>query len=167
MKKILITVLVLTFTLSFNAVLFAQTAIPVTETPDQNMSRAAQYYIGDTNELMMKVNIWGRVLKPGQYFVPSTTDLITLISVAGGPADKSRMDNVRIVRSTEGGSEVIEVNIKKYLKTGDAREIPQLKPEDTIIVTGSMWYLASQIVTIVSQLAIVANVYYWLVIKGA
>ena len=145
----------------------AQTPVKIADEPVPSMSRAAQYYIGDTNELMMKVNIWGRVLKPGQYFVPSTTDLITLISVAGGPADKSRMDNVRIVRSVEGGSEVIEVNIKKYLKTGDAREIPQLKPEDTVIVTGSMWYLASQIVTVISQLAIVANVYYWLVIKGA
>jgi len=130
------------------------------------MDRAAQYYIGDANELLMRVNIWGRVQKPGQYFVPSTTDLITLISAAGGPADKSRLDNVRIVRSSEGGSEVIEVNIKRYLKTGDIREIPQLKPEDTVIVSGSMWYLVSQVVGVVAQFAIVANVYYWLIVKG-
>ena len=130
------------------------------------MTRAAQYYVGEENELMMKVNIWGRVERPGQYFVPSTTDLITLISLAGGPADKSRLDNVKVVRSGVGGAEVIEVNIKKFLKTGDVRLIPQLEPEDTILVSGSAWYLASQIAGVVAQLSIVANVYYWFFVRG-
>jgi len=145
----------------------AQAGSQVSGGAQPGMSRAAQYYIGDMNELMMKVNVWGRVQKPGQYFVPSTTDLITLISVAGGPADKSRLDNVKIVRSSETGSEVIEVNIKKYLETGDPRLIPQLKPDDTIIVSGSVWYLAGQIVGVIAQFAIVANVYYWFFVRGA
>lgn len=134
--------------------------------PD-NMTRAAQYYIGDMNELMMRVNVWGRVLKPGQYYVPSTTDLITLISAAGGPAEKCRLDNVHIVRSGEGGSQVIEVDVRKYLKTGDSSLIPVLKPEDTVIVSGSMWYLISQVAVVAAQFAIMANVYYWLFVKGA
>ena len=84
-------------------------------TQTRPLSRAAQYYIGEEGELLIKVNIWGRVRQPGQYFVPSNTDLITLISVAGGPAEKSRLDNVRVVRNTKAGSEIILVNIKKYL----------------------------------------------------
>jgi len=126
----------------------------------KNVETGAQYFIGDENQLMMMVNVWGRVEHPGQYFVPSDTDLITLISVAGGPADKSRLDNVRLVRSSTHGSEVIRVNIKKFLKTGDRSLIPDLKPEDTIIMSGSMWFVFSSIITVVSQLAIVANVYY-------
>ena len=110
-----IIVLSLMFALALNLPVQGQTPSQVTGSPQQSISRAAQYYIGDMNELMMKVNIWGRVQKPGQYFVPSTTDLITLISVAGGPAEKSRLDNVKVVRSGAGGSEVIVVNIKKYL----------------------------------------------------
>ncbi len=120
----------------------------------------AQYFIGDENQLMMMVNVWGRVEKPGQYFVPSNTDLITLISVAGGPADKSRLDNVQLIRSSRLGSEVIKVNIKKFLKTGDRTLIPELLPEDTIVVSGSMWFVFSSVILVVSQLAIVANVYY-------
>ena len=162
-----IIVLSLMFALALNLPVQGQTPSQVTGSPQQSISRAAQYYIGDMNELMMKVNIWGRVQKPGQYFVPSTTDLITLISVAGGPAEKSRLDNVKVVRSGAGGSEVIVVNIKKYLETGDQRLIPQLQPDDTIIVSGSLWYLTSQIVGVVAQLAIVANVYYWMFVKGA
>jgi polysaccharide export outer membrane protein len=129
------------------------------------LSRAAQYYIGKEGELLIKVNVWGRVRQPGQYFVPSNTDLITLISVAGGPAEKSRLDNVRIVRNTQSGSEIIIVNIKKYLKTGDQRLIPQLQPEDTVIMSGSIWYVVSNVVTVVAQLAIVANVYYFFFVR--
>jgi len=132
---------------------------PQVSTP-RSAGPGAQYFIGDENQLMMMVNVWGRVEKPGQYFVPSDTDLITLISVAGGPADKSRLDNVRLVRAGSAGSEVVKVNIKKFLKTGDRSLIPELQPEDTIIVSGSMWYVISTVVTVVSQLAIVANVYY-------
>lgn len=129
------------------------------------LSRAAQYYIGDEGELLIKVNIWGRVRQPGQYFVPSNTDLITLISVAGGPAEKSRLDNVRVVRNTESGSEIIIVDIKKFLKTGDQRLIPLLEPEDTVIMSGSIWYVVTNIVTVVAQLAVVANVYYFFFIR--
>ncbi|TKJ42352.1 hypothetical protein CEE37_01335 [candidate division LCP-89 bacterium B3_LCP] len=129
-------------------------------TVPKQVESGAQYFIGDENQLLMQVNVWGRVEMPGQYFVPSDTDLITLISVAGGPADKSRLDNVRIVRGASAGSEVIQVNIKKYLKTGDRTLIPDLKPEDTIIVSGSMWFVMSTVISVVAQLAIVANVYY-------
>ena len=122
--------------------------------------RGAQYYIGSQNELLMAVNVWGLVSKPGQYLVPSTTDLMTLISVAGGPMPKARLDNVRVIRSSSSGSEVLVINIKRYLKTGDERIIPKLQPGDTVIIAGSLGELTSQIVGIFAQLAIVANVYY-------
>jgi len=134
-------------------------------TKTSNLTRAAQYYIGNEGELLIKVNVWGRVRQPGQYFVPSNTDLVTLISVAGGPAEKSRLDNVRIVRNTQAGSEIIIVDIKKFIKTGDPRIIPVLQPEDTVIMSGSIWFVLSNVVSVVAQLAIVANVYYFFFIR--
>lgn len=126
-----------------------------------------QYYLGQANELLMRVNVWGRVERPGQYFVPATTDLITLISAAGGPRVASRLTDISVVRpSAEGDNQVILVNVKKYLKTGDKRLIPDLKPEDTVVVNGSVWQLFSDVVDVVSKLAIVANVYYFFFIAG-
>jgi len=61
--------------------------------------RGAQYYLGDTDELLMKVNIWGFVRKPGQYMVPTDTDLIALMSFAGGPIEEARIKSIRIVRA--------------------------------------------------------------------
>ncbi|MCG3156591.1 MAG: hypothetical protein DKINENOH_03215 [bacterium] len=61
--------------------------------------RGAQYYLGDTDELLMKVNIWGFVRKPGQYMVPTDTDLIALMSFAGGPIEEAKIKSIRIVRA--------------------------------------------------------------------
>ncbi|MDZ7297888.1 MAG: hypothetical protein ONB49_02870 [candidate division KSB1 bacterium] len=61
--------------------------------------RGTQYYLGDGDELLMKVNIWGFVRKPGQYMVPTDTDLIALMSFAGGPIEEARIKAIRIVRA--------------------------------------------------------------------
>jgi hypothetical protein len=135
------------------------------QTPDiraQRVGEDSKYYLNDYNELLIRVNIWGKVRNPGQYFVPATTDLITLISIAGGPDSRSRLSDIHVVRDTESAeSEVIEVNVRKYLKTGDKRLIPDLKPEDTIVVHGSAWQLVADVVSVVGQLSVVASVYYF------
>jgi hypothetical protein len=120
-----------------------------------------QYYLGQANELLIRVNVWGKVLRPGQYFVPATTDLITLISAAGGPVPHSRLSDIKVVRAGTGGeNEVIEVDLKKYLKTGDKRLVPDLKPEDTVIVSGSAWQAFADVMQVIGDLALVASVYY-------
>ena len=120
-----------------------------------------QYYLGQANELLMRVNVWGRVMHPGQYYVPASTDLVTLISAAGGPESRSRLTDVRVVRGGSGNtSEVLEVNLKKYLKTGDKRLIPSLRPEDTVIVNGSAWQLFTEAMTVTGSVAIIANAYF-------
>ncbi|MGH7600898.1 MAG: SLBB domain-containing protein, partial [bacterium] len=70
------------------------------EQPDLGRSRAAQYYLGEQDELLIKVNIWGLVRRPGQYMVPKDTDLISLISFAGGPVEQARMKKIKIIRSS-------------------------------------------------------------------
>lgn len=73
------------------------------EQPDAGRNRGAQYYLGEQDELLIKVNIWGFVRKPGQYMVPKDTDLISLISFAGGPLEQAKIKKVKIIRSTSSG----------------------------------------------------------------
>jgi len=141
---------------------YQQGRVPSSVPQARRVGEGSQYYLNEYNELLIRVNIWGRVRSPGQYFVPATTDLITLISVAGGPQDRSRLTDIKVVRQSEtGDNEVIVVNVKKYLKTGDKRLIPDLQPEDTVVVHGSAWQLIADVVQVVSQLAVVASVYYF------
>jgi len=120
-----------------------------------------QYYLGEANELLIRVNVWGRVEHPGQYFVPATTDLITLLSAAGGPTSRSRISDIRVVRGDPlGQGEVLQVNVKKFLKTGDRRLIPDLKPEDTVIVSSTTWQLTTEILQVGGAVALIANAYF-------
>ena len=140
-----------------------QGQVPTSPSVIRKVGEGNQYYLGQANELLIRVNVWGKVLRPGQYFVPASTDLITLVSAAGGPETRSRLTDVRIVRTNgDGESEVILVNVKKFLKTADKRLIPDLKPEDLVVVHGSIWQFVSDVSQIVGGLASAAVVYFYL-----
>jgi len=124
--------------------------------------RPAQYYfsLGTQDELLMKVNIWGQVLKPGQYLVPDNTDIVSLISFAGGPTENARINRIKVVRTMGGKREVITINLKNYLESADPESVLLLKPGDTIVISGSIFHMFARFAGFVSQLAIIANVYY-------
>jgi hypothetical protein len=114
-----------------------------------SMNSAAQYHLGKKDEVMMNVNIWGYVKKPGQYVVPRNTDLVSLISFAGGPVEGASMNNVRIVRAgqlllasiddknytgQQSAVPILEVQLKNYLKAGEVGKIPLIQAGDTVII---------------------------------
>jgi polysaccharide biosynthesis/export protein len=128
--------------------------------------RAAQYYLGSKDELLIPVNVWGFVQKPGQYLVPDNTDLITLLSYAGGPSENAKISHIRVIRNDRKmGNVVYKVDVKKYIETGDDRLIPNLKPGDTIIVNGTTFHWVNRFFEFVSRIAIVAQIYYFIVIS--
>lgn len=119
--------------------------------------RAAQYFLGDRNAIYITVNVWGKVHKPGQYNVPSGTSLLTLLSAAGGPTSYSRLDNVRVVRMVNQREEILEVDVRRYLKTGDISLIPEIKPGDTVVVSGSAYNWVASAVDVVAKVGILLN----------
>ena len=121
----------------------------------QFSDRPAQYILGSGDILLVNVNLWGYVQRPGIYSVPSSYTIIDLISSAGGPLNNARLSEVRIVRKDQ---EVLAVDIEKFLKTGDNTLLPIIQPGDTIIVSGSIGNMFLQLVAIFRDLAIIANV---------
>lgn len=112
-----------------------------------------------TEQLKIRTYIWGQVRNPGLYIVPDDTDLLTLISSAGGPTENAKLSKIRIIRSTAEGEKVIWVDLKEYLETGQAELIPILKPGDTVIVSGSTYYAFTKAVNWLSQIAVMLSVY--------
>jgi hypothetical protein len=188
-KGVVCPLLLTAFSLFFPALAFSQDE---GDQSDFGRPRAAQYYLGEQDELLIKVNIWGLVRRPGQYMVPKDTDLISLISFAGGPLDQAKMKKVKIIRalapaatssgaiigaksselmlaSRTGGAvlgsssaqQVIEVNVKKYLETGQQSLIPELQPGDTIVVSGGALQFFGKALDFVSKFAVIAQIYFW------
>jgi len=112
-----------------------------------------------TEQLKIRTYIWGQVRNPGLYIVPDNTDLLTLISSAGGPTENAKLSKIRLIRSTAEGEKVIWVDLKEYLETGQAELIPILRPGDTVIVSGSTYYAFTKAVNWLSQIAVMLSVY--------
>jgi hypothetical protein len=136
---------------------FAQEAGAVPLDAGVEGSRAAQYFLGDRNAIYITVNVWGKVNRPGQYNVPSGTNLLTLLSASGGPSSYSRLDNVRIVRLVNQREEILEIDVRRYLNTGDISLIPEIKPGDTVVVSGSAYNWISNTVDVIAKVGILLN----------
>lgn len=133
---------------------------------DQKYQRGAQYFLGTDDQLLIKVNIWGFVAKPGQYLVPSDTDLISLISFAGGPREGSKLSNIKLIRVKETEdkkNKIIDIDVNKYIKNAEEKLIPQLQPGDTIIVSGSTWYHINSFLSFITKIATLVQIYWWIV----
>lgn len=154
MKKTIFISLLIIFSLG----LFAQN-----EGASSNFNPASIYlYSGSltgTEQLKIKTYIWGQVRKPGLYIVPDNTDLLTLISSAGGPTENAKLSKIRIVRASAEGEKIIWVDLKKYVESGDEKLIPMLQPGDTVLVSGSTYYAFTKAVAWISQIAVILSVY--------
>jgi len=102
----------------------------------QNYS--ASYIIPSDTEIRMAVNIWGEVAAPGQYLIPYSInlDIISLLSQAGGPTRNAKLSKVILLREVEDQLDPkrIIIDIDEYLETGDKSKLPNLEPNDTIII---------------------------------
>jgi len=131
----------------------------------QQQNVAAKYYLGSEEQLLIPVNVWGFVKSPGQYMVPNDTDLLSLISYAGGPLESAKINKIVVVRSYSNRAKaVITVNVKKYLQTGNARLIPVMKPGDTVIVKGTTFHWIQKLISFLGGFAVFAQILYFVAI---
>ena len=149
MKKL---ILIFAILVSFSNLFSQESQVPL-----QYGDRPAQYILGGADILLINVNLWGHIQRPGIYSIPSSYGLIDLISSAGGPLTTARLSDVRIIRSNQ---QVINVDVEQFLKTGNSDLLPLLQPGDTIIVSGSASDVFTRFIGIVRDIAIIANAIY-------
>lgn len=127
---------------------------------DQDSSFPGTYAIrsGPEDLLQIDVQIWGQVNRPGQYSVPDRTNLIGLISWAGGPTESAKLKEILVVRPLAEQNRVHEVNIESFLRSGDPSLIPRLTPGDVVVVPATRSHSLTRWVGFVSVAALVANV---------
>lgn len=118
----------------------------------------ANYSIAKPGELTMQVNVWGQVIHPGRYEVSIQTDLVQLLSYAGGPGPDAKMASVKITRfiRTDNGVSKSEnfVNLENLYRVNDSQLI--LQPGDTIFIDETSWTTLRDILTVVGSVVVVA-----------
>jgi protein involved in polysaccharide export with SLBB domain len=134
----------------------------VAERADEKHIEDSRYFIGKEHELLMSVNILGSVSKPGQYMVPSETDLISLIAYAGGFREDAKINEIKIVRRVgdRGKPNVMKIDLEKFYIAGDQQLTPPLKPDDVVMIANRKSMTAKTIADIVRTVSYVAQVIY-------
>lgn len=152
-------VLAFALTLFGSARLTAQLSSGALSSDILRPSSASYYFISKPGELSMQVNIWGFVQNPGRYEVPTATDLVKLLSYAGGPKQDAILDEVRVTRSitkSRGGSvEEFYVDLDNLSEVEPASIV--LYPDDTIFIDHSNWVNIRDLFTILTTAAIITT----------
>jgi hypothetical protein len=124
-----------------------------------SMSAASYYYISKPGELTMQVNIWGYVKNPGRYEIPTFTDLIQLVSFAGGPSPEGNLGDVKV---TTVVMQDTVMSMREYsVKLNDLQKIDKeklvLHPGDTIYIDRTGWSSFRDLLTVVSATLLTAT----------
>lgn len=151
------------------------------QTPKEN------YLIGEEKNLEIIVHIWGEVKIPGEKRVSDGTNILEVISKAGGPTEYSNLSRVLLFTNPELHFSPMdttllrqsvdkfilkdldelqkigqaEIDINRYLKSGKSKYLPRLMPGDVIHVKRNAWYGWQTFIRVASQVAIIAQVWYW------
>lgn len=153
MKSYCIKFFLITFLLFTGNIILAQTQHQRMEDVIYQSSRRNRDLIMPTGEnkyvtsedgvIRMYVNVWGEVNNPGTHLVYEDINLLTLLSVCGGPSEGANLSKIKVISekndSTE--SEVKILNIENFLKDGTRKDLITLKPNDTIIVPEKVTHL--------------------------
>ena len=114
-----------------------------------------------TQKLSIEVHLWGEVTRPGIYRVPLGTNMIELISQAGGPTEFSNLSKVKLTHKGPSGSSRTEtVDLARYADGKASAPIPILGPGDLVTVPRNVRYAWESTIRLVGDVVTVANLFY-------
>jgi protein involved in polysaccharide export with SLBB domain len=133
------------------------------------------YILGEEKGLQMIVHIFGEVARPGEYQVPDDTNVLQLVSKAGGPTEFSRLNDVTVTRAfaqpmvtsagTDGheaaaGPRILVVNLDEYLKSDRSATLPVLQPGDVVRVPRNKFSAWKSVAGILRDVSVIASAYF-------
>lgn len=136
--------------------------------PETGAQEREQYILGETKRLEILVHVMGEVATPGEYRVPDNTNVLELISKAGGPTNFARLSGVVLKRGvgtsdlstvSDNHGEVTRVNLEEYLTRENSGPVPVLQPGDVVTVPTNSWSTWKTIFGIARDISVVASLY--------
>jgi polysaccharide biosynthesis/export protein len=105
------------------------------------ISSGLKQYISEPNVTVIvqsarsqKASVLGEVARPGTYFINGPTNVLQLLSLAGGFRDFASTDKINIVRQENGKTVKIKFNYRDFIKGKNLDQNVQIKPGDIVVV---------------------------------
>ena len=129
--------------ISMNSV-FAQD-VTIGSSGFDNIRGSGFFDYSDPATLNIKVSVWGYVRYPGRYNIPVYTSVTDLLSYAGGTLEGADLEDIRIYRVREDGTEeILKLYYDDLINEDDLqkknRTIVPLKASDILIIPGGPKY---------------------------
>lgn len=100
--------------------------------------------LSDPKAVNIKVSVWGAVRNPGYYIIPDYTDMKIFISVAGGPLESAKLQDMRIFRVEKDSSvKIISFNFEDAMwgtELKNYKAAPALKAGDVLMIPAEQRY---------------------------
>ena len=110
------------------------------------------FNVAKPGDVTIQVNMWGYVDKPGRYEVPVGTDIIELLSYAGGPLRNSKLDAVRVYKGIRpNGTNTTEVIVDVEKILDNKASVPVLENGDTVYLDYEFIVPLREFVNIISS----------------
>lgn len=117
-------------------------------------TRGAEYTSGDQpGTVLMRVNLWGAINRPGIHHIPTKTDLLSLISYGGGPLNGALLDEVTIKREIGNTHKLIRVDVEELVK-GASHHNVALAPNDVIVIPQDEPFFDKDTITFITLISV-------------
>lgn len=139
------------------SILFSQGNIIGKNIGDSNQisSSGEQYFTSDDGIIRIYVNVIGHVKNPGTYLVYEDVDLLTLLSIAGGPLPGANFKSIKLYNN----GEIVNLNLKDIMTKTTKDRVFKIKPNNTILVEQKLFYSLYATSNVFTSLLTFINLY--------
>lgn len=89
-----------------------------------------------TRFMSRSVFVTGSVASPGRYGFERIPSLVEVLGASGGAQTGANLDQVQVVRTENGVRRTLQADVASAMRAGDTSGLPELRPGDTVIVSG-------------------------------
>ena len=90
--------------------------------------------VSTTDAMPIQVRVLGQVNKPGIVQLAKGATLQEVIMAAGGPTQYADLADLRIIRDKGTDADAISVDYKEFLEKGKLSAMPEIRPNDIVIL---------------------------------
>lgn len=120
--------------------------------------RAAEYiYRSSPKESLIGVQLIGAVQKPGLYYIPLNTDILKLITLAGG-TEEADLTNVLVRKIDPSQSGVFELDINKLMKASTDIKVFKLTQDDFIYIPKKDPWISNDVSRTITLVSLVTSI---------
>ncbi len=120
--------------------------------------RAAEYiYRSSPKESLIGVQLIGAVRKPGLYYIPTNTDILKLITLAGG-TEEADLSNILVRKTDPSQNGVFELDVKKLMKSSADAKPFRLTQDDFVYIPKKEPWISNEVSRTITLVSLVTSI---------